>query len=69
VRWYLENRPQETPEQAADYAVHYRTEDAMTAIHREMCARLERVEHVDRAFAHPYPHPDRPGLGRDARNR
>jgi hypothetical protein len=69
VRWYLEHRPTESAEQATDYATHYRTEDAMAAICAEMEAKLALVEHVNRAFAHPYPHPDRPGLGRDARDR
>ena len=69
VRWYLENRPQETAEQAADFAAHYRTEDAMAAICAEAEAKLAAVAHVDRAFTHPYPHPDRPGLGRDASGR
>lgn len=69
VRWYLEHRPKETAEQATDYATHYQTEDAMAAICAEMEAKLAQVKHVDRAFTHPYPHPDRPGLGRDARDR
>jgi len=69
VAWYRENRPEETAEQQADYAVHYRTEDAMAAIYADMCRRLETVEHVDRAFTHPYPHPKAPGLARDERNR
>ena len=69
VRWYLENRPQESEEQTADYAVHYRSEDAIAALHAEFSARLAAVEHVDRTFVHPYPHPTAPGQGRDQRGR
>jgi nucleoside-diphosphate-sugar epimerase len=69
VRWYLDNRPAETAEQRADYAVHYRTEDEMARIYADFRARLAAVEHVDRAFTHPYPHPAAPGMSRDQRGR
>lgn len=69
VRWYLDNRPAETEEQKADYAVHYRTEDEMARLFADFRTRLGAVEHVDRAFIHPYPHPVRPGMARDQRNR
>ena len=69
VEWYLANRPEETAEQVADYAVHYRTEDEMAGLYRDFCDRLAAVEHVDRTFVHPYPHPSQPGMARDQRNR
>ena len=69
VAWYLENRPEESAEQVADYRVHYRTEDAMARIHADTCRRLAAVEHVDRGFVHPYAHPTHPGQARDQRNR
>lgn len=69
VRWYLENHPEETAEQSEDMAVHYRTEDEMATIYADMWRRMETVEHVDRRFSHPYPHPKRPGMATDHENR
>ncbi|MEM7253825.1 MAG: NAD-dependent epimerase/dehydratase family protein [Pseudomonadota bacterium] len=69
VRWYLDNPVDESEQQRADLAAHYRTEDAMAAVCREAVAKLAEVEHVERDFSHPYAHPKRPGLGLDHMNR
>ncbi|MCH9674008.1 MAG: NAD(P)H-binding protein [Gammaproteobacteria bacterium] len=69
VRWYLDNPVEETPEQKAEYAAHYRTEDDMAAIYKDAVARFSKVDFVDKEFSHPYAHPKKPGLGVDHRNR
>ena len=65
VRWYRDNPPATDADYEADLAAHYRTEDELAAIGREMGDRLARVERVERAYKHPYPHPKAPNLATD----
>lgn len=65
VRWYRDNPPPPDPDEEADRAGHYRTEDALAEIYSDLCARLERVERVERPYKHPYPHPKAPNLTKD----
>jgi len=69
VRWYQENPPDDNSEIITDLAGHYRTEDAIAEVYRDACERLAAIEHVERDFHHPYPHPKKPGLDRDHRAR
>ncbi len=69
VDWYRDNPPDENAEFIADITKHYRTEDAIAEVYREACDRLGEIEHVERDFHHPYPHPKKPGLERDHRAR
>ncbi|MBT5110162.1 MAG: NAD-dependent epimerase/dehydratase family protein [Rhodospirillaceae bacterium] len=69
VRWYRDNPPDENSEFVADIAGHYRTEDAIAEVYRDACDRLAAIDHVERDFHHPYPHPKKPGLDRDHRAR
>ena len=69
VRWYLEHSPAPDAPVNADIEAQYRVEDDIAGIHREAGDRLAGVDHLERAFRHPYPHPKAPNLARDHRAR
>ena len=69
VRWYRDNPPDVPEKFAADLAENYRMEDDIVPVYREACAKLAALDHVVRDYHHSYPHPKKPGLEKDHRQR
>lgn len=69
VAWYLQHRPPETAAFKQSIEKSYAVEDHLVAIYRDACRKMAAVEHEQQAFYHSYPHPKKPGLRRDHRDR
>ena len=69
VQWYQDNPPNLPAQFAADLVENYRVEDDIVTIYREASARWASIDHDVRDYHHSYPHPKKPGLATDHRER
>ena len=69
VQWYQDNPPNMPEQFAADLVENYRVEDDIVTVYREASARWASIDHDVRDYHHSYPHPKKPGLATDHRER
>ena len=69
VNWYRENPPVVPEQFATDLAENYSMEDDIVPAYREACTKWSKIDHFARDYHHSYPHPKKPGLSKDHRER